>query len=923
MAASLLTPLHLAASLLALFAAAGLAIVVLTRPGAASSTRAGGGERTVSGTTVAVGALLLAVGHGLAGSLVTGLGDTIAWLRAAGLVLIAVGLSRGSVAQLSGTAVLVPVAPASAAAVGAIAGAVAGLRMLLGGWGTALAGLGLLAWGAAEAVAPQSASAAAGLTVLGSVALGAWLWQASARRILAKFVTAFVATLLAVVVVIAGLLSGVGSADLVREELRRLQDSAEGLAQEVGNWPEEAVAAGRPFREAGRSFLRIDPEETERLDRVYRALFTTQDFFMVVDANGDVRSAYSPAPDDGAEGVEEVVTNSLRLTVSGSPIVQQVVDGDVESGHDLVTVGGRVVAFGAVPVYPEVESSLPGAALQEPPVGALVTGRVADNIWARGAAGTDVAIVLEAGGEASVASEDAQPVADRVVASLGRGTSRESLTLDGEVWYAAAVPIGLPDREPVARMVALSTADVIAQLERDQVRRLFLLALFGGLFAGAVAAVVTGRLVSPIRRLTRAAAAVREGDLQAETAIDTRDEVGQLGQTFNEMTVSLAAQSAQLREAVATQARLRARMEALTSSMEDALVAVDADGKVITFNPAAERLVGRDVADVLGLPLDHVLHGRGAGDASPAAMLGAPDSEDVVAVQLLLESRHGEVVPTAATAAPVRDGSGQVLGRVLVLRDVTREAEIERMKTEFLSNVSHELRTPLTPIKGYADVLARRDVGPESTRRFASQILASTDRLERIVQMIVDFAALDSGRMQLKREPVALSEVVGEALDDWRVEHPEREFRRRVASSLPPVLVDPDMLRRCLNELLDNAVKFSPGGEAVSVTAGVQPDTSPAMVRLSVRDRGVGIEPDTAVRIFSDFYQVDASETRHYGGLGLGLALVRRIVDALGGDASVESRPDRGSTVHLLLPVAEQAVSANGHGRPPSGIGTG
>lgn len=228
------------------------------------------------------------------------------------------------------------------------------------------------------------------------------------------------------------------------------------------------------------------------------------------------------------------------------------------------------------------------------------------------------------------------------------------------------------------------------------------------------------------------------------------------------------------------------------------------------------------------------------------------------------------------------------------------------MKTEFLANVSHELRTPLTPIRGYADVLARREVGPEATRRYAAQILASSARLERIVQMVVDFAALDSGRLRLEREPVGVSELVSETLADWRDRHPEREFTRRVARDLPPVLVDPGMLRRCLDELLDNAVKFSPGGEPVSVQARLAGDLPAPMVRLSVRDRGVGIEPQTAARIFSDFYQVDASETRPYGGLGLGLALVRRIIDGLGGDASVESQSDGGSTVHLLLPVTDQ-----------------
>lgn len=888
MVASLLTPLHLAASLLALFAAAGLAIVVLVRPGRPAFEPAVGPGRR-SALLVAVGGLAIAVSHGLSGALVAGVGDVVAWLRAGGLVLVALGLSGRSVAQLTGPTVLIPVAPVPAAVVSALAGALAGVRALMGGRRTALVGGGLVAWGAAEWVALTSVTAGSWLVLGGSLALGAWLWQASAGRLQAKFVTAFVASLLVVVVLMAGILSGLGSADLVAEELRRLDGSAERVAQDISGWPAAAVNAGGPFAVAGGTFLGLDPDDEDALANAYDAFFATQDFFVVLGPRGEKRLAYSPT--------EELAVDSFVLGMAGSPTVEGVLAGGAPAG-DLITVAGQIVGVGTVGV--------PGETPEAPVRGALLTGRVADAQWIESATTLDVELILETGAAFSVASSGVAGAANQIVGLLDSGSTRQTLTAADRVWYASAVPIRDPSGGVVGRVVATSTSDVIAQLERDQVQRLFLLALLGALFAGGVAALVTGRLVAPVRRLTAAAAAVREGDLEAEAAIDSHDEIGQLGRTFNEMTVSLAAQSSQLREAATVQSRLRARMEALTSSMGDALVAVDADGKTIMFNPAAERLVGRDVTDVLGLPLGEVLRGRGPNDEEVTETLGAPDSEDVVAVQLLLERTDRDPVPTAATAAPVRDASGQVLGRVLVLRDVTREAEIERMKTEFLANVSHELRTPLTPISGYAHVLASRDVAPDATRRYANQILASSARLERIVQMVVDFAALDSGRLRLEREPVHLADLVGDTLEEWRARHGEREFTRRIATDLPPVLVDRGMLRRCLEELLDNAVKFSPGGEPIGISARLDSDGEAPMVRVSVRDRGVGIPPETAARIFSDFYQVDASDTRPYGGLGLGLALVRRIMDGLGGDVSVQSQANCGSTVHLLIPVTDR-----------------
>ncbi len=897
--AGLSTPLHLAASLLALFAAVGLAIVVVTRPGAAGAARRGALD-----LLLATGAMAIAVGHGLSGALVSGSVVAVAWLHAGGLALVAVGLSPRGLRRLAGPAVLLPVpAVPVAAAVAAAAGLLGGVRGLVGGRRTILVGVGLLAWGAAEPVERLSLTAGAALTVAGAAAIGWWLWQASARALLAKFVTASVAILLAVVVLIAGALSDQGSRDLVDDELDRLDGLSAGIATQIeSDWLVDAINAAAILRGQGSSLLRnLADRGNESLEPVYEAFFRgqDQDFLVVLDEDGMVAGSYAPTGP---------LDDSFLLQLSGTTLVDRLLSSEANDAGELLTIGGQFVGVGAVAL------DAPGARAETPPLGVVLTGRIADATRVA-ATGDDVAsnVILATGNASTVASPGVRDIATDVVAAV-RDDGRDAVPIPGRPLYAAAAPIEDPGTGTVVgRVVAVSEAATLADLEQDQARRLFLLALVGALLAGAVAALVTRRLVAPIRRLTTAAAAVREGDLDVNADVASRDEVGVLGRTFDEMTTSLAAQSAQLRDAATVQSRLRARLEALTTSMSDALVAVDPDGKVATFNPAAERLVGRAVPEVVGLPLEQVLVGRGPGGVPAAAALGASDSEQVTAVQLLLERSDGRRVPTAASAAPVHDTTdGQFLGRVLVLRDVTRETEIERMKTEFLSNVSHELRTPLTPIKGYAEVLARRDVGPEETRKFAGQILSSTGRLERIVGMIVDFAALDSGRVQPRLEAVDLSSVVGEVLAQWRRRIPDRDFRRRVAKSLPAVLADRAMLQRCLDELIDNAVKFSPGGEPISVAATLEHADGKPMVRLSVRDRGVGIEPTTAARVFSDFYQGDASETRLYGGLGLGLALVRRIVDGLEGDVAVESRLGRGSTFHLLLPVADTVIRSNG-----------
>lgn len=951
--AGLSTPLHLAASLLALATAVGLAIVVGAHAG---RTRLA--DVWLLGLVV-LGALTFAAGNALAGALVDSAKEVIPWLRAAGLTLIALGLSSRRLGRLTGEvtlgaaafvpAALIPAALAPLAAgagaltppalpsrialvqsaplVAVIAGGVGALRGLLGGRQTALVGIALACWGAVEAVQLYSPSGAAWLTLAGAAALGGWLWQASQRRLLAKFVTAFVAALLAVVVLLATVLSSVGTSQLVSDQLSQLRDFSQQLATQVSqDWPKDAIRSARAVSPAGGRFLSLRSSDVTQLASLYDLSFTSQDFFLTLDASGRPINSYAPG--------QSQIAPSFLLAVSGSDLVASLLK-EAKAGGSLVTIGGELVVLGGVRLLPDNPRA------EDVARGVLVTGRRVDQLWAANeAAARGVGLIVEVGGQVAAVSPDL-PAAE--VVPQGAPSSPSVVRVGPRTFYRAGTPVFEPTTgQPVGRVFAIGTADALADLQRAQARRLFLLALLGAVFAAFAAALMSRRLVAPIRSLTAAAAAVREGDLDARPQIESRDEVGDLGRTFNEMTASLAAQSAQLREAATVQTRLRARLEALTASMSDALIAVDSDGRIITFNPAAERLVGRDVAEVIGLPLGEVLIGRGPGEVDAADALGEPDGQEAVAAQVLLEAPQGRWIPTSVTAAPVRDISGKVLGRVLVLRDVTREAELERMKTEFLANVSHELRTPLTPIRGYAEVLARRNVGHESTRRFAEQILSSTSRLERIVGMIVEFAALDSGRLVPKPEPVDLGALVADVLGAWRDRDGEREFRQRIPAHLPPVLVDRAMLSRCLDELIDNAVKFSPGGEPIVVSAVLEPggatggcealegtlETSPVsarapeeappvnakrcrgtaqktqLVRLSVRDRGVGIEPETAVRVFSDFYQVDATETRHFGGLGLGLALVRRILDGLDGDARVESEVGKGSTFHLLLPVA-------------------
>lgn len=897
--------LHLAAGLLAVAAAGGLAFAI-------AAGRLTGADQDVDRWDTArllgvLGALAYAAGHALSGALV-GLPEVSVWLQAGGLVALAIGAGPTRLGAAGAAPLLVPLAPTAPSWVAAGGGLVVAVRMLGSGRAQAPAAAGVLLWALAHAVAAERATLSAGLVVAGSVLVCAWLWATATRRILAKLVATFVAALLSLAILFAAVLSTVGAAQLTSDELARLTRLADGLTAEIEQWPADAVNSASAIAIAPRALLTAQLTEAETAG-LYRVGFADQDFFLVADPSGARVNAHPPD-----------LGGSLELSLAGDDLVRSVRDGTTEQVGGLLSTGGRVVAFGAVAL--RTDDLLP----EDPPAGVLITGRLVDVVWAeQESRSLDVGILGVFAGSPAFTTSELASDGQAIVDGLG-GRNAADLSAQGLTLFAASSPITDPQRGTrLGEIVTTSTPAVIAEVERAQTQRLFLVSLIGGVLAVGVAAIVTRRFIRPVTELTSAARRVAEGDLTGRAHIDSPDEVGVLGATFDEMVDSLQTQRDELTSAARTESKLRGRLESLTTSMSDGLVAADIDGSVIQFNPAAEALTGLDAADVIGRSLPEVLGGRIASDLPADALPGLEDATALLldqplaatqaAARVLMIRPDGARTPAAVTAAPVRDPEGEVLGRVFVLRDISREIEVERMKTEFLANVSHELRTPITPIKGYANVLARRDVGPEATQRFAGEILNSTARLERIVGMIVDFAGLDSGRVTLDPQPLDLTDIVGETLEEWRETHDGRVFGNFLNGGLPPVLADRTYLRRVLDELLDNAVKFSPDGDPVDITAVQEGER----VRLSVVDRGIGIDPKAAPHLFTDFRQIDGTETRHYGGLGLGLGLVKRILDGTGATAEVDSDPGVGATISLLLPVGGPVPPPAPTEPPPSG----
>jgi PAS domain S-box-containing protein len=356
-----------------------------------------------------------------------------------------------------------------------------------------------------------------------------------------------------------------------------------------------------------------------------------------------------------------------------------------------------------------------------------------------------------------------------------------------------------------------------------------------------------------------------------------------------------------LRSTAAQESELRARLETVVSSMSDGLLVTNEDWVVTSVNPTAAELMGVAAKDIIGQPLDDVLT---VVDPEGRSVIrrGARQNVDGELVRSA-EGTEEVRVPVRVGIAPLADGQG----RVVVLSDRTREHEIDRMKTEFLANISHELRTPLTPIRGYAEMIARR---PELSRKqvesFVGEILGSTSRMSRAVELLVDVAALEGGRIEPEHTRVTPRSFVDERVETWKSRYPDRagDFKRRVATKLPQLDIDRHWVSRALDEFADNAVKYTTAGTSITVSASAV-DGDGSLVRIAVRDGGPGFDPQRAAELAGDFSQADASETRRVGGLGLGLGFVSRVVEQFGLELAIETAEGKGSEFALLLPTAD------------------
>jgi len=345
------------------------------------------------------------------------------------------------------------------------------------------------------------------------------------------------------------------------------------------------------------------------------------------------------------------------------------------------------------------------------------------------------------------------------------------------------------------------------------------------------------------------------------------------------------------------------------ASMTDGVIAVDAEKRIILFNKVAESLTGWSFEEVQGKAVDEILRvideKTKKGIQSPIDKVLSSGKTEGGTDRDVLIARNKSYCPISATAAPLCKNGGTLIGVVMVFRDVSREREIDRMKTDFVSCVSHELRTPLTAIKAYAATILRDPNMPEQTRReFLTVVDEESSLLQNLIEGLLEISRIESGTVKFSREPVDIASVIDQVLSALRhlADKKNIQLKTDISDGLGQLQGDEGKIQSMVMNLVNNAIKFTPMHSQVSISA--QRDDHELVIRVS--DTGVGIPKESLPKIFDRFYRVPRSGKR-IPGTGLGLAIVKEIVNMHGGRIEVESQVGKGSTFTVFLPLNTQA----------------
>lgn len=406
-----------------------------------------------------------------------------------------------------------------------------------------------------------------------------------------------------------------------------------------------------------------------------------------------------------------------------------------------------------------------------------------------------------------------------------------------------------------------------------------------------VAVLVARSITQPIGEMQEQAMRIARGDYSRRVTVYGKDELGQLAETFNQL-------GERIEETQDVMESERNRLDSVLSHMTDGVIATDRRGKVTSINEMAmtllnvkgEDVIGQSILELLDIEEDYTLR----------KLLEKPDE-----MLIHRENPYRGTVILRTDFAMIRRESGFISGLVAVMHDVTEQEKTEQERREFVSNVSHELRTPLTSMRSYIEALSEgawkdEEIAPN----FLKVTLDETDRMIRMINDLLDLSRMDSQQSTLQLEYININELLSFVLDrfDMIMNNEEKGKKYRIRRDFTQrelwAEVDPDKIIQVIDNIMNNAIKYSPDGGTITVHLSETHNN----ILLSITDQGLGIPKKDLQKVFDRFYRVDKARARKQGGTGLGLAITKEVIKAHGGNIWVESQEGRGSTFYITLP---------------------
>lgn len=424
----------------------------------------------------------------------------------------------------------------------------------------------------------------------------------------------------------------------------------------------------------------------------------------------------------------------------------------------------------------------------------------------------------------------------------------------------------------------------------DEINQILAVGAAASLFFTLIIGIFISRTITrPISDMRKQAQAMARGNFTRKVKVYGNDEIGQLAIAFNHLTN-------QLQESQTTTESERRKLASVLSNMTDGVIATDRKGRVSLINDSALQMIHLSRELVLNRPITSVL-----------GIDKEYSFEDLIELkQSITLDFSTEEAPSILklTFSVTQRETGYINGLIAVMHDNTEQEKIEMERREFVSNVSHELRTPLTTMRSYLDALADGAwQNDEIAPKFLNVTQTETERMIRLVNDLLKLSRMDSEEYELNIEYVDFNRFFNAIIERFEFSTPKTvSFIRQFPKTSFFVAIDPDKMTQVIDNIISNAIKYSPEGKRIIFTIDEKEDH----IQVSVADEGMGIPADNVKRIFDRFYRADRARSRAMGGTGLGLAIAKEMIVAHGGNIWAESEEGKGTTVHFTLPLEQQ-----------------